>query len=101
MSVGGIVVNVINCNDRLWINTRERNYPNDEGTAIYVKKPNAEKMPMVGDMVWWQGNKAFWTPRGATENKDIEIELERSGYSHGEFDWRQCFSSRISQKRNY
>ncbi len=87
MSVGGIVVNVIDSEDKIWVNTREREYSGDEGTAIYIKKPDIENFKIrIGDSLWWQGGIAFWTVRGAQESKDIEIKLERLGYSHGEYD---------------
>lgn len=39
----------------------------------------------VGDSVWWQCGKVYWTPKGATGKRchvDYDVEMEKVGYSH-------------------
>ena len=45
--------------------------------AIRVKDPKEMK---IGDSLWWQGNKAMWTPKPDDGREDVV--LERVGYSH-------------------
>ncbi len=53
--------------------------------AIRVKLPDHLR-PMLEDQIWWQGNKAMWTPKENDTSgkcgKDFDIQLERIGYSH-------------------
>ena len=98
MSVGGIVVNVIDCGESLWVNTRETHGTIDEGTAIYVKKPDFDIKIQVGDMLWWQSGTAYWTARGSKSNKDIEVELEKMGHSHGEFSGPEKYINKVKDR---
>ena len=90
--VGGEVIEVAILKDRVFIDCRDRTYERDT-CAIYVERsPNALRV-RPGDMVWWQGYRAFWTPKanrltdeeskkkGHKAGVDYEIELIRIGYS--------------------
>lgn len=78
MSVGGKVVETIVLGDRVWIATREPEYPLDEPTAIYVERTAEARTISEGDSVWWHGVNAYWTPRNrAFEDRP----LRRIGYS--------------------
>lgn len=33
----------------------------------------------IGDSVWWQSGKVYWTPKSRTET---DVPLEKVGYSH-------------------
>ena len=76
MSVGGKVCDIARDVYRVWINT-------DDGSckcAIYVKRDHNSENVTRGDVVWWQGRKAFWTTKDRTSQ--IETVLHRIGYSH-------------------
>jgi hypothetical protein len=87
--VGGTVIETIKSKDKIWINCE------DHGTtcAIYVDADAKARSVSEGDMIWWQGGKAFWTPKmyrkSSRESKNMnlkcgihyEIELNRKGCS--------------------
>lgn len=73
--VGGKIIEVRRMGDkvRLWcLNTT---HSHDEA-AIYVEP--AADLPAVGDAVWWQGRKAYWTP---ADRHFVDRPLNRIGYS--------------------
>jgi hypothetical protein len=68
---------------RVWcMDTRS----NDE-CCINVEPFGLGHGPAIGDSIWWQGRKAFWTPAG---NKAVglgqgtswDIVIDRIGYSY-------------------
>ena len=59
MSVGGKVIEVIDCGDKIWINTRDKH----SECAIYVERCLESQCIEKDDSVWWQSDKAYWTPR--------------------------------------
>lgn len=79
--IGGTVVETIGTGDRVWVNCRDTTYGNE--CAIYVKKDERSALVEPGDIVWWQGRCAMWTPAGnvATRSGLRDIELRRIGYS--------------------
>lgn len=81
MSVGGRVVETIVLDDRVWVNTvddpRGRNQ-----CAIYVERTPESRTISPGDVVWWQGAWAFWTPVLTTKERPfVERKLKRIGFS--------------------
>lgn len=64
MSVGGRVVETILMPGRVWVNTREPQ--SGDLCAIYVESTPAARCITEGDSVWWQGQRAFWTPRAGS-----------------------------------
>jgi len=75
MSVGGKVIEVVKAQNKIWINTLDHK---DE-CAIYVEIGNDSKKVIPGDIVWWQGNNAFWTTKD--RKTEIETKLKRIGCS--------------------
>jgi hypothetical protein len=75
--VGGKVINVVKLLDCAWIQCLDTTYSKNDTCAIRVK--DAKEMK-VGDRLWWQGNRAMWTPKPDDGREDIV--LERVGYSH-------------------
>ncbi len=59
MSVGGKVIETLVLADKVWVNTSDHG---DE-CAIYVERTPESRTIGEGDSVWWQGERAFWTPR--------------------------------------
>tara|TARA_R110000796_G_C14337915_1_gene409963 strand:- start:11 stop:274 length:264 start_codon:yes stop_codon:yes gene_type:complete len=58
----------------------------DEGELLSVEvKVTAESRSVSeGDSIWWQGRKAYWTPRnkyGRIQGNASDIQLYRIGYS--------------------
>ena len=81
MSVGGPVVEVVDTGERVWICTRD--HPYKTTTAIYVERTAAALAVSIGDMVWWQGEWAFWTPYGDNGRSigPCDVKLKRIGCS--------------------
>lgn len=88
--VGGEVIDVVRCLDRVWVNTIEPQRPN-QPCAIYVERNEASERIQPGDALWWQGRYAMWTP---AENRvpmgsrpdhrggiDYDVRIPRVGYS--------------------
>jgi hypothetical protein len=75
MSVGGTVINVYDEESRRRITVRDEP-PYSDVTSIYVRLTKDVIKP--GDIVWWQGEWALWTPKtGEFEDRKIQ----RIGYS--------------------
>ena len=74
--VGGIVTETNRDNDHIEIVVQ------DGGEKLAIKVEVSEKARCVseGDSIWWQGRKAYWTPRCSKKNPDIV--LRRIGYSY-------------------
>lgn len=74
MSVGGDVIEVIGAGDKVWINTSDHG----EECAIYVEPTEDAQKIAVGDVLWWQGTSAYWTPRSRIRR---DVRIPRIGYS--------------------
>jgi hypothetical protein len=76
--VGGTVIDIVKVSDRKWwVNCAEhfdRRTPDQ--CAIYLN-PSGEAVD-VGDSVWWQGQKAYWTP---ADRSRVDVALPRIGFS--------------------
>ena len=59
MSVGGKVIQVIELDDRIWVNT----YDGHDECAVYVHKTAEARRVEPGDSFWWQGRYVYWTPK--------------------------------------
>lgn len=92
MSVGGIVVDIVPVTaDKWWINTVQ-NYdwtllltPEQIGkraVAVYCD-PLGEPIE-VGDSLWWQAGKCYWTPRVHPDGRsDVPLrKIGGSGVAH-------------------
>ncbi len=90
--IGGTVIETIVLADKVWINVQDK-APSMETCAIYVDKEARALCVSEGDMIWWQGADALWTPKkhrvSYEESKRLghkcgvhyEIRLKRRGYS--------------------
>lgn len=85
--IGGKVIETIVLPDKVWVNCKER--PEYSTTcAIYVENDARARCISEGDVVWWQGGRAMWTPRrnnransGGKCGRDYDIQLKRIGFS--------------------
>lgn len=78
MSVGGKVLEVIDRGDALWVNTSDHG---DE-CAIYVERNPVSLNVQPGDVLWWQGRNAYWTPkRPGVTMPFYDKPIPRIGYS--------------------
>lgn len=72
--IGGNVIETIVLPDRVWVNCKERNSTSE--CAIYVENTPKSRSISEGDIVWWQGGYAMWTPKsngGAYAKSDIRL----------------------------
>ena len=80
--VRGIVIETINLDDRVWVNSRGVGGKHNDQCAIYVEK-NAKSLSISeGDRFWWKGRYAMWTPYGSTGKPvgdEFDIEIPRIG----------------------
>lgn len=96
MSVGGIVVAVATQGDESHVTTAELACWKKRGPKLDLRNATAVRVKhgghaiAVGDMVWWHGSRAMWSPRAFRGLPDsqltcglhYDVVLERTGYSH-------------------
>lgn len=83
--VGGTVVEIIELEDKIWLNCEEevkpkwddKNYKVNQ-CAVYVEKTDAAKCVQIYDTIWWQGEHVMWNPRKA---KFKDYKLKKIGNS--------------------
>ena len=75
MSVGGKVTEVIVQEDRVYIDTDD----SGDKCAIFVERDKNSEQVAPEDIVWWQGNDAYWTT--ADRETVVERTLKRRGFS--------------------
>lgn len=88
MSVGGVVVDVVQVSDdKVWVNTLEpREFkaalPMESiiGQAVAVYCDPAGERIEVGDSLWWQSGKCYWTPKVHPDGRS-DVPLRKIGYS--------------------
>ncbi len=87
--IGGIVLEVITLEDRIWVNCVDENEKSNEKCAIYVRRNETSERVRPADSIWWQGGKAMWTPYGTDVKAgkctvDFDIHLTKLGCSGAE-----------------
>lgn len=79
--VGGKVVEIIqDVKDRpdvIWVNTEDDLY--GDTCAIYIEKDESSLDIKLGDIIWWRGPYAMWTPQ--SPSSVYEEKLRRVGFS--------------------
>ena len=75
--VGGKVINIVQLPDNTWIQVLDATHSESDTCAIRVERNRHIK---IGDELWWQGTKAYWTPVPLTGREDVP--LVRIGCSH-------------------
>jgi hypothetical protein len=60
--VGGKVIETITLEDRVWVNVKDTHPPQKNTCAVYIERNINSEQIAVGDSLWWQSDKAFWTP---------------------------------------
>lgn len=74
--IGGLVIETVILPDKVWVNTAERQ--STSKCAIYVERSVFAEQIRIGDIIWWQGGFAMWTP---VSKKFVEKKLKRIGFS--------------------
>lgn len=77
--VGGTVITTRTVGKRIYVNCREgikRGKP--QTCAIYVERNSDSEQIRPGDNIWWQGNRAMWTP---SDRRVVDKEIPRASYS--------------------
>ncbi len=75
--IGGTIIQIQLCENDVWLDVQDTTYPK-EFCAIYVARNADSERIRVGDSIWWQGKKAFWTRKDRTI---IEKEIPRTSAS--------------------
>ena len=86
--VGGKIIGVVRKTDGTTLVNVQ-----DKSDTLAIRVFHGPHNLSVWDSIWWQGNRAMWTPkenaqydvddpRGGKCGKDWDIQLERRGYSH-------------------
>jgi len=60
--VGGIVIEVVPGEGRVWVNIRDGVHTKDVCAVYVTRNPTSERIK-PGDALWWQGSLCFWTPQ--------------------------------------
>lgn len=68
--VGGTVIEVIDCADRLWVSCQSHL----DKCAVYCEKAPVQP----GDKLWWQAGVCYWT---TIDKSLIEVPLKKIGFS--------------------
>lgn len=75
--VGGTVVDIVKVSPtKWWVNCVEKFGTHPQTCAIYLD-PRGNTIE-VGDIVWWQGDKAMWT---TADRARTDVQLPKLGYS--------------------
>ncbi len=74
MSVGGKVIDHKIFDEKVYINTTD-----GSECAIYVERDKNSESVSINDVVWWQGDKAYWTTKD--RKAQVETVLFRRGFS--------------------
>jgi hypothetical protein len=87
---GGVVVEIIDLADKLWVNTVERDKLDENldrySSATYVVLDEISRRIRLKDSLWWHGSYAVWTPSKNTRGIgrrgiDFDIQIRRPGFS--------------------
>ncbi len=79
MGVGGKVIQTyLENKERLWLNTLDQG---GEPTSVLVHPDGHENDIALGDKVWWQGGKVYWTSAKTMETVSL-AKIGGSGVNH-------------------
>lgn len=80
--VGGFIIGLVVRGDQALVNVRGTGC--EKNDVIAIRCEHLGHKLGLGDAIWWQGDKCYWTPVAATQGraKDRDIELPKVGYSH-------------------
>jgi hypothetical protein len=81
--IGGVVIEAVTRDDRVRLRVAERLYDEDGSRAgigdecgVFISPEGT--IPSVGDDVWWQSGKVYWTP---ADRRFVDFPLKKVGYS--------------------
>jgi len=80
--VGGKVIEVCDIpgRDELWVNCADfrqgRKHP-DTCSVLVERNADSEQI-QIGDKLWWQGGKCYWTPQ---DESRVEVPIRKIGGS--------------------
>jgi len=79
--VGGTVIGASLKNGEYLLNVKDNKY--EQTCAVRCEAKRADNghqvAVMIGDQVWWQCGKVYWSPSGVAQR---DIPLKKIGYSH-------------------
>jgi len=90
MSVGGTIIDIVQVSpNKWWVDTIDTHAVPTPGRhssmAVYVD-PAGHSLD-VGDSLWWQGKKCYWTSRRLNAQKDVPLtKLSYSGVPHPDME---------------
>jgi len=85
--IGGIVIGIKTLADRVLVNCVDENESRNDKCSIYVERNEQSARIKPGDLIWWQGGFAMWTPyekKGKAGNKegvDCDVRIPKIGFS--------------------
>jgi len=83
--IGGTVIKTNGDYDNIEIVVKGTGCEENDILAIKVEVSSKSRSISEGDAVWWQGRKAYWTPKnhkGEWIKEASDIEIPRIGYSY-------------------
>ncbi len=81
--IGGRVIEVCEVKTRpgkLFVNVADRPYNYVETCGVLVQDCENSRMIEIGDNLWWQGSKCYWTPQNSPREKqgiDFDIQIAK------------------------
>lgn len=87
--IGGTVVEIIQLEDKIWLNCEEETKPKWDDKnykvnqcGVFVEKTAASKCVQIYDSIWWQGENVMWTPNKHRDNPKLkDYKLKKIGNS--------------------
>jgi hypothetical protein len=89
--VGGIIIGFARGKDSTLVNVCDKTYGDTCAVRIVEeRRDSGERIEIrIGDMLWWQGSDAMWTPQHVMNTsvhigcgRTWDIHLPKIGYSH-------------------
>lgn len=86
----------LDCREQVWSSEKQRQVPTKQTCAIFVEPDERTAYVEIGDMVWWQGGTAFWTPRDRSDEVQMALALALGITDPVEVHLRKIGSSGVS-----
>jgi len=80
--VGGIVIEVVTQEGRIFVDCRDRKRKDTCG--VFIERNRESEQIDIGDSIWWQGHYVYWTPQSSERRKQyIDCDIKFKKLSRG------------------
>lgn len=78
--IGGNVIGIATTGEESLVNLRGTGCERNDTIAVRFK--HAGNAVNLGDAIWWQSGKCYWTPGSGPRCGEKDISLDKVGFSH-------------------